>query len=106
MGSLFNPQVYNSTTYVDQLAVQLGLYQDRLTGETAGAHWNCARPRPFPPAAGLPPSRSTPGKPAGSMPNSSMFLAIRQISCSQGWLRPVSLFSMRHLYCATARIQG
>jgi hypothetical protein len=37
MGSLFNPQVYNSTTYADQLAIQLGLYQDRLTGETADA---------------------------------------------------------------------
>ncbi len=43
MGSLFNPQVYNSTTYVDQLAVQLGLYQDRLTGETAGAQLGTAR---------------------------------------------------------------
>lgn len=37
MGQLFNPQVYNSTTYADQLAIQLGLYQDRLTGETADA---------------------------------------------------------------------
>ena len=35
MGSLFNPQTYNSTTYADQLAVQLGLYQDRLSGEKA-----------------------------------------------------------------------
>lgn len=35
MGSLFNPQAFNSTTYSDQLALQLGLYQDRLTGESA-----------------------------------------------------------------------
>lgn len=35
MGSLFNPQAYNSTTYADQLALQLGLYGDRLTGQTA-----------------------------------------------------------------------
>ncbi len=35
MGSLFNPQAYNSTTYVDQLSILLGLYQDRLPGNTA-----------------------------------------------------------------------
>lgn len=37
MGSLFNLQQYNSTSYVDQLAIQLGLFQDRLTGESATA---------------------------------------------------------------------
>ena len=35
MASLFNPIAYNSTTYVDQLSILLGLYQDRLPGNTA-----------------------------------------------------------------------
>jgi hypothetical protein len=35
MGSIFNLQVANSSTYADQLAIQLGLFQDRLAGETA-----------------------------------------------------------------------
>jgi len=36
VGSL-SLQLYNSTTYADQLAIQLGLFQDRLTGEPSTA---------------------------------------------------------------------
>jgi hypothetical protein len=35
MGSFFNPLTFNSTTYVDALAIQLGLFQDRMVGETS-----------------------------------------------------------------------
>ncbi len=32
---MFNLQLVNSTTYADQLAVQLGMFQDRMVGETS-----------------------------------------------------------------------
>ena len=37
MASSFNLQPFNATTYVDQLALQLGLYQQRLSEENAAS---------------------------------------------------------------------
>jgi len=37
MASSFNLQPFNATTYVDQLALQLGLYQQRLPEENAAS---------------------------------------------------------------------